>query len=310
MLFALALIPVIALLVFIYVKDKNEREPMGFLILLFIGGMATILPAIIAESIGELIINVFLPGDSLLKAVVVAALLVGPVEELGKYLILRLITWNNKNYNYSYDAIVYAVFVSLGFAAVENVGYVFGNGLGTAILRMFTAVPGHACFAVFMGYFYSKAKYAQITNNRSEYGKYTALSILAPIVIHGIYDAIAMAAGATDSFVFIGLSVILWFGFVMLMFAASFFIVNQASKKDFCFVPAQDNNGWVYYRTDMAGTWNCSCGRVNQLNFCPTCGSARPVVNYWTCPRCGTLCAYEYCGNCGFSAQQQNMQGQ
>ena len=309
MLFYLAIIPVIILLIIIYTKDKNEREPIGFLALLFFAGMGTIIPAIIAETIGEWIIDLFLPDESSLKAIIVAALLVGPVEELGKYMVLRMITWKNKNFNYSYDAIVYAVFVSLGFAAIENVGYVFSNGLGTAILRMFTAVPGHACFAVFMGYLYSKAKFAQITENRQDQVKYSMLSIVVPIVIHGIYDAIVMAAAASDDLVFSGLSIILWFGFVILMFVVSIIVVVQASKKDFCFMPAQDN-GWVYYRPDMIGSWNCACGRVNQLNFCPTCGSPRPVINSWNCPRCGTLCTYNFCGNCGFSAQQQNMPGQ
>ncbi|MBR6256003.1 MAG: PrsW family intramembrane metalloprotease [Lachnospiraceae bacterium] len=306
MLFSVALIPVIVLLIIIYKKDKNEKEPIGFLAVLFLAGMGTIIPAIIAELIGELIIELIIPGDSVIKAYIIAALLVGPVEELGKYVVLRLITWNSKHYNYSYDAIVYAVFVSLGFAAFENVGYVFSNGFGTAILRMFTAVPGHACFAVFMGYYYSKAKYAQITNNRQDHNRYTVISLLVPVAIHGIYDAIAMGAVASESLIFGGLSIICWFGFVLLMFAASFYVVVQASKNDFCFVPVQDN-GWVYYRPAVVGSWNCTCGKVNQLNFCSECGSPRPMVNYWTCPRCGTPCTFNFCGNCGFPAGGQNM---
>lgn len=307
MLFSLALIPVAALLFVIYLKDKNEKEPLGFLAVLFFAGMGTIIPAIIAELIGELIIGLFLPGESVLKAYIIAALLVGPVEELGKYVVLRLITWNSKHFNYSYDAIVYAVFVSLGFAAFENVGYVFNHGFGTAILRMFTAVPGHACFAVFMGYYYSKAKYAAITNNRQDHNKYTVISLIVPALIHGIYDAIAMGAVAADNLIFGGLSIICWIGFVLLMFAASCYVVFRASKDDFCFVPVQ-GNGWVYYRPAIAGSWNCTCGKVNDLNFCTQCGSPRPMVNYWTCPQCGTACAYSFCGNCGYPAGGQNIQ--
>ena len=73
-------------------------------------------------------------------------LIVAPAEELGKFIVLRSITWKNKHFNYSYDAIVYAVFVSLGFAALENITYVFGSGVGTAFLRMFTAVPTKSAF--------------------------------------------------------------------------------------------------------------------------------------------------------------------
>ena len=163
----LALIPVIALLIFIYLKDKNEKEPIGFLIGLFFAGMGTIITAVIAEFIGDAILELILPYTPVLKAILLALIVVGPAEELGKYAVLRLITWKNKNFNYSYDAIVYAVFVSLGFACLENVGYVFQNGIGTALLRMFTSVPGHASFAVFMGFFYSKAKYEAVRGNKS-----------------------------------------------------------------------------------------------------------------------------------------------
>ncbi len=158
MLFALALIPVIGLLLFIYFKDKKEKEPVGLLIGLFFAGLGSVIPAIILEVIGQLILDAVIPYESAFKAVHLAMIVVGPAEEMGKYVVLRLRTWKNKHFDYSYDAIVYAVFTSLGFAAIENVGYVFDGGLSTALMRMFTAVPGHACFAVFMGYFYSKAK--------------------------------------------------------------------------------------------------------------------------------------------------------
>ncbi len=294
----LALIPVIALLIFIYVRDKKEKEPIGFLILLFFAGMSTVVPAIIAESIGELILGVIFPEESVLKAYIIAILLVGPVEELGKYIILWAITWKNKHFDYSYDAIVYSVFVSLGFAAVENVGYVFGNGLSVAIMRMFTAVPGHACFAVFMGFFYSKAKYASVSNNQGNKAKYTALSILVPILVHGVYDAIVLGANSTEEVIFAGLSVLLWIGFVIMMFIAAVVVVITASKNDFCIVTMPDA-AQTYYRPAVVGTWNCRCGAVSSHNFCYKCGSPRPMLNAWNCPRCGTVSTLNFCGNCG-----------
>ena len=150
----------------LFFNDKKEKEPIGLQIGLFFAGIGSIIPAIIGEAIGQAVLNVVIPYNSVIKGYIFAILIVGPAEEIGKYLMLRLITWKSKHFNYSYDAIVYAVFVSLGFAAIENVGYVFMNGIGTALLRMFTAVPGHACFAVFMGYFYSKAKQAQASQDK------------------------------------------------------------------------------------------------------------------------------------------------
>ena len=162
MLFALALIPVIGLLCFIYFNDKKEKEPFGLLIGLFFAGMGTVVTAIIGELVGGAIMGAIFPSESVIGQVLVACIIVAPAEELGKFLVLRLITWKNKNFNYNYDAIVYAVFVSLGFAALENIEYVFLSGWSAAIMRMFTAVPGHACFAVFMGFF----RASQITRAR------------------------------------------------------------------------------------------------------------------------------------------------
>lgn len=297
MLFALALIPVVVLLVFIYLKDKNEKEPIGFLTGLFFAGMGTIITAVIAEFIGQLVLEILFSYFPVLEWILMAIFVVGPAEELGKYMVLRLMTWKSRHFNYSYDAIVYAVFVSMGFAALENVQYVFSNGWGTAILRMFTSVPGHACFAVFMGYFYSKAKYAKITGNKN-YGMYNALSMIVPIVGHGIFDAILFAGREAGNDVITGLCALLWIGYVVVLFIISFILVIKASKNDFCIVSLPRGIQTVY-RPQVAGNWTCSCGKVNYFNFCAECGKQRPSVDIWHCPKCGTVCNYKFCGNCG-----------
>ena len=298
MLYALALIPVVGLLIFIYFNDKKEKEPFGLLVGLFFAGMGTIVTAIIAELVGGIVLNLFFPSNTVLGGIFDAMLIVAPAEELGKFLVLRLITWKNKHFNYNYDAIVYAVFVSLGFAAFENVTYVFGSGIGTALLRMFTAVPGHACFAVFMGFFYSKAKFASITKNKGKSAMFTLLAMFVPIVVHGIYDAILMGGGAAGEILATGLSIVVWILFVIAMFVVSIILIVRTSRHDFCFVTLPDQTQTVYSPA-ILGAWNCSCGSVNQLNFCGRCGRQRPMNIVWTCPTCGTLSAYNFCGRCG-----------
>ena len=298
MLFVLAIIPVIGLLCFIYFNDKKEKEPFGLLVALFFAGMATVLTAMIAELAGGFIIESVSPEKTVLSQIVDAMIIVGPAEELGKFFVLWIITWKNKHFNYSYDAIVYAVFVSLGFAAFENVGYVFSNGVGTAIARMITAVPGHACFAVFMGFFYSKAKYAAITQKKGKCLSNILLAIFVPIVIHGIYDAILMGAGASDLEALAGISIILWFGFVIAMFVVSCIIIVKSSKNDFCIVTMPDKVQTIY-RPAVVGNWTCTCGSVNRLNFCPKCGRQREFVSTWYCSKCGAPSSLNFCGNCG-----------
>ena len=298
MLFVLAIIPVIGLLCFIYFNDKKEKEPFGLLVALFFAGMATVLTAMIAELAGGFIIESVSPEKTVLSQIVDAMIIVGPAEELGKFFVLWIITWKNKHFNYSYDAIVYAVFVSLGFADFENVGYVFSNGVGTAIARMITAVPGHACFAVFMGFFYSKAKYAAITQKKGKCLSNILLAIFVPIVIHGIYDAILMGAGASDLEALAGISIILWLGFVIAMFVVSCIIIVKSSKNDFCIVTMPDKVQTIY-RPAVVGNWTCTCGSVNRLNFCPKCGRQREFVSTWYCSKCGAPSSLNFCGNCG-----------
>ena len=298
MLFVLAIIPVIGLLCFIYFNDKKEKEPFGLLIALFFAGMATVLTAIAGETAGEFILNAVLPENSAFKQVMSALLIVGPAEEIGKFFVLWIITWKNKHFNYSYDAIVYAVFVSLGFAAFENVGYVFQSGVGTAIARMITAVPGHACFAVFMGFFYSKAKYAAITKKKGKCIANILLAIYVPIIIHGLYDGIIMGAGATDLETLAGLGLLLWVAFVIAMFVVCCIIIVKSSRNDFCIVTMPDKVQTIY-RPAVVGNWTCTCGSVNRLNFCPKCGRQRTYVSTWYCSKCGAPSSLNFCGNCG-----------
>ena len=298
MLFALALIPVVALLIFIYVKDKQEKEPIGLLIGLFFAGIAAIIPAVIPELIGDVILEAIFSYTPVLKTLIFTIFIVGPAEELSKFLALWLITWKNKHFDYSYDAIVYAVFVSLGFAGIENVGYVFQHGFGTAILRMFTSVPGHACFAVLMGFFYSRAKYAKLTGSKKSFTTNILLTLFVPSIVHGIYDAIIMSGSASGEAIITGLAALLWLGYVIAMFVVCFIIVIKSSKNDYCIVNLPGEVQTVY-RPSIVGTWTCSCGSVNQHNFCGMCGSKRPMDTSWTCPDCGTLSTFKFCGNCG-----------
>ena len=301
LLFVLALIPVIGLLVFVYLKDRKEKEPFGLLVALFFAGMATVITALIGEWIGEAALGLVFEEKTAAFQIISAIFVVGFSEEIGKFLVLWLITWKNKHFDYSYDAIVYSIFVSLGFACFENVAYVFTNGVGTAIARMLTAVPGHACFAVFMGFFYSKAKYASLTNNKGKSAMFKALAIVVPIAIHGIYDAILMGAQASGETGVMLVSIVVWIIFLIALFVVSVILVIKSARNDFCIVTLPDEpQTQTVYRPAVMGTWTCTCGNSNQLNFCPKCGRSRPTIdNTWVCPKCGTISAYYFCGRCG-----------
>ena len=96
-------------------------------------------------------------SQQFIKAFIVVAL----VEEFSKYIIVKYYAQNNREFNEPFDGIVYAVMVSMGFAALENVLYVYQYGSSTGITRAFTAVPAHATFGILMGYFMGKAKFSK-----------------------------------------------------------------------------------------------------------------------------------------------------
>jgi RsiW-degrading membrane proteinase PrsW (M82 family) len=179
-LLAIALAPGAAIGVYIYWKDKHEREPLGLLVKSFFFGVAsTIITLLISWPISRM---VPLDPTSLTQQAVHAFLLVALIEEFSKFIFVRWVLYPNKNFNEPFDGIVYSVTVSLGFAGLENILYVLDGGVETAVLRMFTAVPAHASFGVLMGYFLGKAKFE---HKKAHYAIY-ALGVAT--LFHGAYD--------------------------------------------------------------------------------------------------------------------------
>ena len=150
-LFLAAVLPAIFLIRKVYKMDTVEKEPVGLLVSLVFLAIGSILIAMAGEWLGGTVLSTFLMPDTVLYNLVYYFLVVGVSEELAKYLILRLRTWKAPAFNCRFDGVVYAVTVSLGFALWENIAYVMQYGFTTAVLRAVTAIPGHACFGVFMG---------------------------------------------------------------------------------------------------------------------------------------------------------------
>jgi protease PrsW len=179
-LLGLALAPGAAIGLYIYLKDKHEREPLGLLMRSFFFGILSVpVTLLISKGIGMFIT---IDEQSVGQQAVHAFLIVALVEEFSKFIFVRGILYNNSNFNEPFDGIVYSVMVSMGFATFENVLYVVDGGVGTAIMRMFTAVPAHATFAILMGHYLGKAKFEQ----KKAYYAVHALGVAT--LFHGAYD--------------------------------------------------------------------------------------------------------------------------
>lgn len=184
-----AILPAILLWLYTCRKDA-QPEPMSQMLKAFLYGALICIPVSFVENYisGTLFASEGSPSN--LMGSTLEAFLVAAVPEEGfKLLALWLILRHNPFFDEHYDGIVYAVCVGLGFAAVENVGYVLMHAdawLSVAVTRALLAVPGHYAFAVFMGYYYSLYHFGQKSAKN-------LLSIFfIPVLAHGCYDAFAL----------------------------------------------------------------------------------------------------------------------
>ena len=183
-----ALLPVFIILRYVYVLDRNEREPLGFVLKVVILGAVFSIPCAGVERFMISIISSFYDPATIDFAWMENTIGVALVEEFSKWLVLMLFVWKNKNFDYRYDGIVYAVSASLGFAALENVLYILSYGTGVSIGRAIFAIPGHATFGIFMGYYLSRAKKKFCENKDFGTKRLRLKALIVPTIIHGIYD--------------------------------------------------------------------------------------------------------------------------
>ena len=168
-------------------------------------GILAALAAIVLELLVESILNSLVEPDNPKYVILLAFIVVAAVEEGTKFFFLYRRTWNDPNFNYRFDGIVYGVFVSLGFAGVENVLYVLNSGFGTAVVRAIFSIPGHAMFGVVMGFYLSRAKWAEKYGQRHRMRAALRRSFFVPAVLHGLYDFLLMGFEAVFYFYFAGL---------------------------------------------------------------------------------------------------------
>ena len=219
-----AVLPAVLLMRYVYQQDKVEPEPPALLTSLVGMGVLAALVSIVLEMVGQSVLGRLVDPGSPTYTVALAFLVVAVVEEGSKFFFLKRRTWQDPNFNYRFDGIVYAVFVSLGFAAFENIKYVFTYGLSVALPRALLAIPGHMGFAVFMGVFYGRAKLRADLGNPFRSWLDQAAGYLLAVLLHGFYDTCAML-GTTRA---MGVFVV----FVLVMYVAVFRTIRQESAND------------------------------------------------------------------------------
>jgi RsiW-degrading membrane proteinase PrsW (M82 family) len=184
-LLVIALGPVFIIAAYIYFRDKYEKEPVYLLLLSLLAGALITVPIAIVES---LLSGLSVNFEGLLKPAWHAFAVAGFTEEFFKYLAMYILIWRSREFNEKFDGIVYAVFISLGFAGVENVMYVVESGETTGLIRAFTAVPAHTIFGITMGFYFGYAKFS-LKNQTA----WKIKALIYPVFLHGVYDFILMS---------------------------------------------------------------------------------------------------------------------
>ena len=223
-LIAAAVIPAVILLVRVERADRLEKESRGLLVSLVLFGIVATSIASLAERLGVALLEAMFPRGGTLSDFLLYFGVVAFSEEGAKYVLLKRKTWNHPEFNCQFDGVVYSVFVSLGFALWENIGYVAMYGLSTAVVRAVTAVPGHACFGVFMGAWYGMAKRREGAGDPAGAANLRRHALLVPALLHGFYDFTATFENVHMGWIFTV--------FVIAMFVTASRLVKRMAAND------------------------------------------------------------------------------
>jgi RsiW-degrading membrane proteinase PrsW (M82 family) len=186
-LLALAIAPGAAITLYIYSKDKYDREPLKPLLISFLLGMVATAPAILIQTSLKPALYLYCQDFTVWYYFFLSFIIVAASEEGSKFLMLRFYAYRNKAFNEPFDGIIYSVMISMGFATLENIGYVLNYGFKTGIIRMFLSVPSHGAFAVMMGYHVGLAKF-----DAPRAVQHMIKGLLLAIFFHGAFDFFLM----------------------------------------------------------------------------------------------------------------------
>ena len=222
-LMALAIIPGLLLIIYVYKKDKVEKEPVGLIVKIIIFGVISCIAAGYLEQLESQFLPAY-PQGSLQYALQTSFCMAAFVEEIVKFLAMRIGSWKYSGFNYRFDGVVYGVSAAVGFAIYENIMYVAMYGMQTAIVRAFTAIPLHAFCGVFMGAIYSYSKKASILGQGGASAMYTIFALLVPMLIHGTYDTFAFLGqrGTVPLLIF-----------VVILYIAAIYTIKRLSASDY-----------------------------------------------------------------------------
>lgn len=181
----LAFSPGIFWLWIIYARDKYRPEPRNLVIRTFLLGAAVSLPVSLIEFVlfpGATEIDLDMPV-SIATAAYLSVVVAGITEEIGKYAVVRYTIYNSPYFDEPIDGIIYASAAALGFASLENVGYMLTYGWEVIAVRGLFSTLAHVLFSGIWGYLLGRQKI-----NQGAGRKLLISGLIVSIILHGAFD--------------------------------------------------------------------------------------------------------------------------
>lgn len=302
-LLALSVLPVIIFGGIIY-KNDFDKEPTSILTKLFCCGIGSVFLTLFLTFLLNTVVPFFGSNTEELNIIeLIPYIFIGValIEEFSKWIFVYKLEYNDNEFNHLYDGVVYATFVSLGFACIENIIYVMQSGIQTAIARSILAIPGHLCDGIMMGYYLSMAKLALCNGNNKELAKKNILLSLAiPTIAHGVYDYLLFAGEVSGNDIFI----MVFFAFVIWFFTFAYNKAKQLAHNTYNLNP---NYISITQIKKMNKAYNqATYNNYNQMNVQPVVypnqtnqpkNIQQQSNNY--CTNCGAKVVGNFCSNCG-----------
>ena len=211
-----AILPIILLAVLFYHLDELEKERKQELIKALFYGLISIFLTVLLSYLVNLQ-EIEVTSVSALDKIGYSFLAIGLIEEISKWLVTVFFLKKNKQVDTLFDYILYAIYIALGFALIENVLYTITGGMLVALVRAFLTVPAHAFYAIAVGYYLGKAKHYK---QKSAF----FFSLFIPVLLHGTFDSLILVGNLT--------SYILFFLFVVSLYLFTAFLIRKTRRLD------------------------------------------------------------------------------
>ena len=261
-LLCMAIGPGFAIGVYLYYKDRYYDESWSLLGRLFLFGILFAPLAGLGEIFFGYLFDYSVKKSTVTEHFIFMFFVVALFEELVKFGAVRKIAYHTKAFKQVYDGVLFCAASALGFATVENIIYVFTGGefaIGVALVRAMSAVPGHICSGVIMGYGMGKAKTVE---GRPKEKEWMALGLAGAVFFHGAYNfSLTFRFKSWSPLFFLAIMIGEWV------------VAYLAMKKGLRYTP------FTYCR---------KCRRVipQLASYCPFCGTGHSIV--LKCWNCGT----------------------